>query len=176
LTDAQQVIADMRIGYTNQSAADQQAADQQAADLTIVGRADHADRRYRVDEPITLSVAVDKAAYVAVLRVMPNGAATLIFPNRQQPSAPVPPGAPLQIPAAAAPFALTADKPGPVLFEFIAAGRAGSWLFSRKPEGTAAFVELGTTTRALARDIVMSLGRGRGGTAASHLILRVAAR
>jgi hypothetical protein len=169
LTDAQQVIAAMKIGVS-----DQPGADQPGAGLKIVGAADHADRGYRVGEPITLSVEVNKAAYVAVLRVMPNGATTLVFPNRRQATARVPADAPLHIPEPGAPFKITVDKPGVVLFELIASNRGDSWLFNRTPHEPADFAELGTTTRALARDIVLSLKVGRGSdTAAAQLALRV---
>ena len=164
LTDAQQVIASMKIG----------SSDPPGAELTIAGAVDHADRSYRVGEPIALSVEVNKAAYVAVLRVMPNGATTLVFPNSRQATARVPAGAPLHIPEPGAPLKIAADKPGVVLFEFVASTRGGSWLFNRKPQGSAEFAELGATTRALAKDIVASLKVGHGSeTAASHLALRV---
>ncbi len=165
LTDAQQVIADMKTGPT----------DRKGAGLTIVGGVDHADRRYRVGEPVTLSVEVSKAAFVAVLRVMPDGTTTLIFPNRMQASAPVSANSPLRIPEPGSPFRIAAaDKPGTVLFEFVASSRGGSWLFNRKPEGSADFAELGTTTRALAKDVVLSLRGGPGtATATAHLTVRV---
>jgi Lhr-like helicase len=99
LTDAQQVIAAMKIGPS-----DQKAADLKGADLQIVGALDRADRSYRVGEPVTLSVQVNKAAYVAVLRVMPNGATTLVFPNSRQATARVPADTPLRIPEAGAPL------------------------------------------------------------------------
>lgn len=169
LTDAQQVIAAMKIGVP-----DLPGAEQPGADLQIVGTADHADRSYRVGEPVTLSVEVNKAAYVAVLRVMPNGATTLVFPNRRQATARIPANAPLRIPGPGAPPRITADKPGVVLFEFVASTRGDSWLFNRTPQEPADFAELGTTTRALARDIVVSLKVGHGtDTAAAHLALRV---
>jgi hypothetical protein len=165
LTDAQAVIADMKIG----------SSDQPGAGLTIIGAVDHADRRYRAGEPVTLSVEVSKAADVAVLRVMPNGATTLVFPNRSQASPRMSANSPMRIPAPGAPFQIAApDRPGIVLFEFIAASRGDAWLFSRKPEGSADFAELGTTTRALAKDIALSLRGGRGAdTAAVHLTVRV---
>jgi hypothetical protein len=164
LTDAQQVIADMKIG----------PADQQTADLKIVGAVDHADRRYRVGEPIALSAEVNQAAFVAVLQVMPNGATRLVFPNRRHGGAQLVANASLSLPEAGDPVAITAENPGVVLFEFVASTRGGSWLFNRKPREGADFAELGTTTRALAKDIVLSLGAANG-TAASHLALRVAA-
>jgi Domain of unknown function (DUF4384) len=184
LTDAQQVIAAMKIGRADLKAVDPKAADPKAADpkgadppgddLKITGAVDHADRRYRVGEPIALTVEVNKAAYVAVLRVMPSGATTLVFPNRRQATARVPAGATLHIPEPGAPLRIAADKPGVVLFEFVASTRGGSWLFDRKPKEPAEFAELGATTRALAKDIVASLKVGHGSdTAASHLALRV---
>jgi Lhr-like helicase len=155
-------------------AADPKGADPPADDLKITGAVDHADRSYRVGEPIALTVEVNKAAYVAVLRVMPNGATTLVFPNSRQTTARVPAGAPLRIPEPGGPLKIAADKPGVVLFELIASERGGSWLFSRKPQEGAEFAELGATTRALAKDIVLSLKVGHGSdTAASHLALRV---
>lgn len=164
LTDAQEVIADMKIG----------AASPEGASLRITGAVDHADRRYRVGEPIVLSVEVNQPAYVAILRVMPDGATTLIFPNRRHRSAQVPANAPLRLPEPGDPVAITVDKPGLVLFEFIASNQGGSWLFSRKPEAAADFAELGTTTRALAKEILTSLKIGHGAdTAAAHLALRV---
>jgi len=164
LTDAQQVIADMKIG----------PADQQGAKLTIIGAADHADRRYRVGEPIALSVRVNQAAYVAVLRVMPSGATTLVFPNRRHASAQLAANSPLNLPDSGAPVMIAAESPGVALFEFVAATRGDSWLFNRKPQAAADFAELGTTTRTLAKDIVLSLRVGHGAeTAASHLALRV---
>jgi hypothetical protein len=162
LTDAQEVIADMKIG----------PADQQAADLKIVGAADHADRRYRVGEPIVLSVEVNQAAFVAVLQVMPNGATRLIFPNRRHASARLAANSPLSLPEAGDPAVIAAENPGVVVFVFVASTRGGSWLFNRKPQEATDFAEFGTTTRALAKDIVLSLGAAHG-TAASHLALRV---
>ena len=164
LTDAQQVIAAMKLG----------APEPQGAALKIVGAVDHADRRYRAGEPVGLSVQVNRAAHVAVLRVMPNGATTLIFPNRLQTTARVPADTVVRIPGPGAPITIAADKPGVVLFEFVASSRGDSWLFNRKPPESADFAELGTTTRALAKDIVSSLKVGHGSdTAASHLALRV---
>jgi hypothetical protein len=158
LSDAQQVIAAMKIA----------PLELKEGDLRVTGAVDHADRVYRVGEPIALSVEVNRAAYVAVLRVMPNGATTLVFPNRRQPSAQVGPNAP---PLA---VVIAADKPGVALFEFVASARGDSWLFNRKPEAPAEFVELGSTTRELARDIVLSLKIGHGrDTAAAHLNVRV---
>jgi hypothetical protein len=159
LSDAQAVIADMKIG----------SSDQPAAGLTIIGAVDPADRRYRVGEPVSLSVEVNRAAYVAVLRVMPNGATTLIFPNRRHGNAQLAANSPLRVAEN-----IAAEKPGVALFEFIASTRGDSWLFNRKPQEAADFAELGTTTRLIAKDIVTSLRVGHGAdTASSHLALRV---
>jgi hypothetical protein len=158
LSDAQEVIATMKIA----------PSELKEGDLRVTGTVDHADRVYRVGEPIALSVEVNRAAYVAVLRVMPNGATTLIFPNRGQARAQVLANAPL------GPVIIAADKPGVALFEFVASARGDSWLFNRKPAAPAEFAELGTTTRALAKDIVLSLKVGHGrDTAAAHLTVRV---
>jgi hypothetical protein len=163
LTDAQQVIADMKIG----------PSDKQGG-LTIVGAVDHADRRYYVGEPINLSIQVNQAAYVAVLRVISNGATTLVFPNRRHTSALLAANVPLHLPDPGAPAMIAAETPGVALFEFVAATRGDSWLFNRKPLAAGDFSELGTTTRTLAKDILLSLRVGHGTeTAASHLALRV---
>lgn len=164
LTDAQEVIADMKIGPTVP----------EGVDLAIIGAVDHADRGYRVGEPIALSVEVNQPAYVAVLRVMSDGTTTLIFPNRRHPSAQLAANAPLHLPEPGEPATITADKPGVALFEFIASIRGDSWLFKRKPPDGADFAELGTTTRTLAKDILTSLRVGHGaGTAAAHLAAQV---
>ena len=173
LTDAQQVIADMKIGASDPQGADPQG-NSKGGGLRIVGAVDRADRSYRLGEPLGVSVQVNQAAYAAVLRVMPNGATTLIFPNRRQATARMPADSVLRIPEPAALLTITADKPGVVLLEFVASTRGDSWLFNRKPEEPADFAELGTTTRALAKDIALSVRAGHGvDSAASHLVLRV---
>jgi hypothetical protein len=152
LTDAQQVIADLKTG---------------PSDLKIVGRVEQADRHYRTGEPIALSFEVNKPAYVAVLRVLPNGVTTRLFPNKYQGLAQVAPATSVRVPSPGAPLTISAGRPGVVLFEFIAAANGDSWLFSRKPTGAADFVELGATTRAVAKDIALSLKLGHGGEAAT---------
>ena len=96
LTDAQQVVADMQTA---------------PSELKIVGAVDRADRRYRTGEPIVLSVELSKEAYAAVLRVMPNGATTLLFPSAKRPSGRLAANAPLRLDG------IAADQPGTVMFE-----------------------------------------------------------
>jgi hypothetical protein len=155
LTDAQQVIAAMRLG---------------SSELTVSGTFDRDNRRYLIGEPIAISVEVNKPAYVAILRVLPSGATTLVFPNRRQPNAQLAADTRLVIADAGGPV----DKPGVVLFEFIASDRAGPWLFTRQPAGSADFADLGATTRALAKDIAVPLKVGQGHeTAAAHATVRI---
>lgn len=72
LTDAQQVIADMKLG---------------PSELEVGGALEGGIRTYRVGEPIGLTAQVSKNANLAVLRVLPNGATTLIFPNKEHAAA-----------------------------------------------------------------------------------------
>jgi hypothetical protein len=162
LTDAQQVIADLKTG---------------PSDLKIVGKAEQAERHYRTGEPIALSFEVSKPAYVAVLRVLPNGVTTRLFPNKIQSSAQIAANTIVRVPQTGAPLTIAAAKPGTILFEFIAAASGGSWLFTRKPTGTADFVELGATTRAVAKDLALSLKLGHGAeTAATNMTVRIEER
>jgi len=157
LTDAQAVIADLKLpsGGT-------------PADLVVTGAFDPPDPSYRAGDRIALTVTVNRDAWVAVLRVLRGGATTIVFPNRALPDARVTANAPLHIPA------VVAEKPGVELYAFIAATNGNSWLFTRKPEGSAEFVELGATTRALAHDIGVSLkGSPAGTAAASSIAVRV---
>jgi hypothetical protein len=159
LTDAQQVIADLKTG---------------ASELKIVGRVEQADRHYRTGEAIVLAFEVNKPAYVAVLRVLPNGVTTRLFPNKIQSSAQIAANTIVRVPQTGAPLAIAAAKPGIILFEFIAAASGESWLFTRKPTGAADFVELGATTRAVAKDIAQSLKLGHGAdVAVAKLTARV---
>jgi len=158
LTAAQKFIAEMQIGPSG---------------LVIAGGVDRANRTYRPGEPMTVSVRVNKDAYVAVLRVRRSGETTLLFPNRLQPKAAVVANTSLQIPASDTAAPLTAGKTSPELIEIVAATAGGSWLFTKAPSGDAAFVELGATTRALAKEIATSL-RSHGGSetaAASQIVL-----
>ena len=162
LTDAQQVIADLKTG---------------SSDLKIVGKAEQAERHYRTGEPIALSFEVSKPAYVAVLRVLPNGVTTRLFPNKIQSSAQIAANTIVRVPQTGAPLTITAAKPGIILFEFIAAASGESWLFTRKPTGAADFVELGATTRAVAKDLALSLKLGHGTeTAATNVTVRIEER
>jgi uncharacterized protein DUF4384 len=153
LTDAQQVVADMKLG---------------PSDLRIIGGVDHADRTYRVGEPIGLTAQLNKDAHLAVLRVLANGATTLLFPNREHPSAETPANTAIGIGGGAV------EKPGVVLFEFVAAKSGDSFLFDKKRAEEGTHADLGATTRALAKDILMSLKPGPGReTAAAHIAVRV---
>jgi len=159
LDDAQQAIVDLKFP---------------PAGLNVIGSVDRGNRSYPAGEPIGLTVEVNQPANVAVLRVRANGATAIVFPNRQHPSAEVPANSPLRIPDPGSPLKITGARTGTVLFEFIAATRGGSWLFTRKPEGAAEFAELGTTTRALAKNIVTSLRPGPGAAvAAAHVTVEI---
>ncbi len=160
LTDAQEVIVDMKIG----------PADRQPADLKIAGAVDHADRRYRVGEPIVLSVEVNQAAFVAVLQVMPNGATRLIFPNRRHANAQLAANSPLRLAEN-----IAAEKPGVALFEFVASTRGASWLFNSEASRSRPILRVGHDDARVAQGH-RHLAPGSvtaPGTAASHLALRV---
>jgi len=140
------------------------------SELRIIGAVDHADRTYRVGESIGLTAQVNKEANLAVLRVSPNGATTLLFPNKEHPSAEVPANTAVKLSGGAI------DKPGTVLFEFIGAKSGDSFLFDKKRAEEGTHAELGATTRALVKDILMSLKPGAAReTAAARLILRIEA-
>jgi hypothetical protein len=69
---------------------------------------------------------------------------------------------------------IAADKPGVVLFEFIASSSGDSWLFTRAPDKDSDFADLGITTRAIAKDLVSTLKVGKGPeTAAIYVTVRV---
>lgn len=155
LTDAQQVIADMKLG---------------PSELKIFGTVDHLDRAYRAGEPIALTLQVNKDAKAAVLRVLANGTTTLLFPSKEHPAAKAAANTVVAVPG------VTADTPGTVLFEFVAAGSGDSFLFDKNRAEEGAHAQLGATTRALAKEIMMSLKPGPGReTAAAHLAVRVEA-
>jgi hypothetical protein len=159
LTDAQQAIADLRLDGSSLTVHAASAGDRDAA---------------RVGGPLALLLQVNQPAYVAVLRVMPSGTTTLVFPNRQEPATKIAPNVPLRVPAAGISLSIMPDKPGVVLFEVVASTDASSWLFHRQPTDGAQFVELGSSTRAIAKLAVASLKGGHGAeTAATQVIARV---
>jgi hypothetical protein len=162
LTDAQQVIADARLN---------------GGDLSVQGSVDRPDTTYDPGQPITLSVKTSKDAYVAILRVLPNGDTAIVFPNRAHRDAKVAANAMLTVPAAGEQLKIATDKPGIVLFEFIASTAGISWLFHRAPEDGSDFANLGVTTRDIAKDLVSTLKVGGGAaTAAMHLTVRINGR
>jgi hypothetical protein len=113
-------------------------------------------------EPGGLAVTVNRDAAVAVLRVRRSGETTILFPSRTRPDPHVAANTVLHVP-------LPATETGTVLYEFIAADSGDAWLFARRPPPGADYVELGTTTREIVRDIRRSI---KGNAAAAHLALR----
>ncbi|HTQ34988.1 MAG TPA: DUF4384 domain-containing protein [Stellaceae bacterium] len=159
LSDAQQAIADAKLSH---------------GDLTIAGSVDRPDATYAPGQPITLSAKVDKDAFVAILRVLPGGETTIVCPNRahRDPSAKT--GAVLSVPAPGEQVKIAADKPGVVLFEFIASTTGKSWLFTRAPDDGSDFAYLGVTTREIAKDLVSGLKvGGPAPTASSQVTVRI---
>ena len=162
LTDAQQVIADARLA---------------SGDLSVEGSVDRPDTTYDPGQPITLSVKASKDAYVAILRVLPSGDTAIIFPNRAHRDAKIAANTVLTVPAPGEPVKIAADKPGIVLFEFIATTAGTSWLFKRAPDDGSDFADLGSTTRDIAKDLVSTLKvGGPAPTAAMHLTVRISGR
>lgn len=154
LNDAQQVIAAVK-----------SPGAPAPGGLAVTGTADRAD--YRAGEPIVLSVATNRAAYLSVLRVLRNGVTTIVFPSRAQPNPQVAANVPVTV------RVIAADK-GTELYEFIAAEKGDAWLFTRKPASGAQYVDLGSTTRALAGDLVTTFKPAPPGTVAiGHLALSV---
>jgi hypothetical protein len=159
MTDAQQAIADTRIN---------------AGAMTIEGRVDREDTAYDAGQPITLSVKTSKDAHVAILRVLANGSTTLLFPNRQHPKSDIAANTVLTVPGPDDAVSIKADKPGVVLFEFIASTAGDSWLFTRPADAGSDFADLGGTTRALAKHITDSLKINKGPeTVATYLTVKV---
>jgi Domain of unknown function (DUF4384) len=159
LTDAQQVIAETQINH---------------GDLTIAGSTDREDTTYDPGRPIVLSVKVSKAAHVAILRVLPNGSTTIVFPNKAHPKSDVAANTALTVPGPGESLKIAGDKPGIVLFEFLASTAGDSWLFNRAPDKDADFANLGVTTRAIAKNLPSALKVGRGPeTAAMPLTVRI---
>ena len=161
LTDAQQVVADARLDH---------------GDMTIGGSVDRPDTTYDPGQPITLSVKTSKKAYVAILRVTANGDTTIVFPNRGRRNAAVPANTVLTVPAPDDAVKIAADKPGIVLFEFIASNAGDAWPFNRAPDDGSDFADLGGTTRAIVKDLQDGLKIGTHDTAASHLTVRITGR
>ena len=162
LTDAQQVIADAKLSHGG---------------LTIEGSVDRADTTYDPGQPITISVKTNADAFVAILRVMANGDTTIVFPNRAERGAANPANTVLTVPAPGTGVKVAGDKPGIVLFEFIASTANDSWLFKRAADPGSDFADLGTTTRNIAKDLLSSLKVGAGPqTAASYLTVRINGR
>jgi hypothetical protein len=162
LTDAQQAIADTKINH---------------GDMTIEASVDRADALYDPGQPITLSVRVSKNAYVAILRVLANGDTAIVFPNRARREAAVAANTMLTVPGSGGVVKIAVDKPGTVLFEFIASTSGDSWLFKRTPDNGSDFADLGVTTRNIAKDVLTSLKiGGTAPTVATYLTVRIAGR
>jgi hypothetical protein len=159
LTDAQQAIADTQINH---------------GDLTIAGSVDREDTTYQPGQPIALSVKVNKPAHVAILRVLPNGDTTIVFPNKAHPKSDAAANAALTVPGPGDAVKIAVDKPGIVLFEFIASSAGDSWLFTRAPDKGSDFADLGVTTHTIAKDLVSTLKVAKGPeTAAMYVTVRV---
>jgi hypothetical protein len=97
--------------------------------------------------------------------VLHSGDTTIVFPNRHQPDAratgvvhvTVPPG-----------------LDGTELFEFIAATDGTAWLFTKKSDASAEYVDLGGTTRSIVSDIETTFRHApRGSVAASYKAVKV---
>jgi hypothetical protein len=182
LTDAQNAIANTKINH---------------GDMTIQGSVDRADTTYAVGQPIVLSVSTSKDAHVAILRVLPNGETTLLFPVKTKAEADkadakadkadakkadkanskpdIAANQVLTVPGPGDGFTVTVDKPGVVLFEFVASTAGDTWLYKRAPDKDSDFADLGVSSRAIAKDIVDSLkvSKGDAETAATYVTVRV---
>lgn len=159
-TDAQQAIADMNVDH---------------GDLHVTASVDRDDKTYDPGQPITLRVQTSKDAHVAILEVLANGETTIVFPNRPHHDSAVKANTVLTVPAADDPVKIAVDKPGTVLFEFIASTASDAWLFTRPPDNGSDFADLGGTTRNIARDAIAALKVGAGhDTAAAHVTVRIA--
>jgi len=162
LTDAQEAIASAELSH---------------GDLTVAGSVDRPDTTYEPGQPITLRVQTNKSAYVAIFRVLANGETTLVFPNRGHRKAALAGNSPLTVPAADDAVKIAADKPGIVLFAFIASTTGTAWPFTRAPDDGSDFADLGGTTRNIAKDLLGALqGGGAHETAATYLTVRIAGR
>ena len=162
LTDAQEAIATAQLNHGG---------------LTVTGSVDRADTTYDPSQPITLRVQTNKDAYVAIFRVLGSGETTLVFPNRGRRKAAVAANAVLTVPATDDTVKIAADKPGIVLFEFVASTTGGGWPFNRAPDDGSDFSALGSTTRAIAKDLLDGLKVGGGHeTAATSVTVRISGR
>lgn len=162
LTDAQEAIATAQLNHGG---------------LTITSSVDRADTTYDPGQPITLRVQTNKNAYVAIFRVLGSGETTLVFPNRGRRKAAIAANAVLTVPAADDAVKIAADKPGIVLFEFVASTAGDGWPFNRAPDDGSDFAGLGTTTRAIAKDLLDGLKVGGAHeTAATAVTVRISGR
>jgi hypothetical protein len=162
LTDAQEAVAYTRFN---------------SGDMSVAGSVDRKDTTYEPGQPITLSVKTNIDGYVAVLRVLANGDTAIVFPNRAHPSAAIKANTPLTIPAAGEAVKIAGEKPGVVLFEFVAAANGNSWVFKRAPDAGSDFAYLGATTHQIAKDLATNLKPGPGhDTAAVYLTVKIAGR
>jgi lipoprotein-anchoring transpeptidase ErfK/SrfK len=162
LTDAQQVIADMKINH---------------GDMTIEAAVDRADTTYGPGQPVVLSVKPSKDAYVAILRVLANGDTTIVFPNRGRRNAAVAANTVLTVPAAGDSVTIAVGKPGIELYEFIASTSKDAWPFTRTPDDGSDFANLGGSTRNTAKDLLGALKVGPShDTAARYVTVRVSGR
>jgi len=160
LTDAQKVIADAKFNQ---------------GDMTIAASVDRQDTTYDPGQPINLSVTTSKDTFVAILRILPSGDTAIVFPNRGQRIAWATANTPLTVPRALDAVTIAADKPGVVLFEFIASTYGQAWLFTRAPDDGSDFVDLGVTTREIAKDLTSTLKFGTThAVAATYLTVRIA--
>lgn len=162
LTDAQEAIANAKLS--------------QGA-MTITASVDRADTTYDLGQPITLTVSASKDAFIAILRVLPNGDTAIVFPNRAQRIAYTPAGTKVVVPGPDDAVKIAADKPGVVLFEVIASTIGHSWLFSRAPDEGSDFADLGVSSRNIANDVITNVKAGvTHDIAATPLTVRIAGR
>lgn len=117
--------------------------------LGVVAWVDHPDNTYAAGERVRLFVQTNKDAYLTVLNVAPDGATTVLFPNRFQTDSLVRANVVTEVPDPAGGARITvsgasgaelikvvaSSRPAPV-FEAAALGRAGP--FSAVPAGAAA--------------------------------------
>ena len=82
----------------------------------------------------------------------------------------------VEIPAPGDGFVIVAPNQGPELLEFLASTSGQSWLFTKKPEGADNFIQLGSTTKAIAKEIVEALPgkkEGKAMAASQSLVIAV---